>query len=348
MKKLRDVHSPSSEAYDRARGALHSAMGEQMTTVPPPRRRRSWPRLSVAALGAAAVVTAVVIGTTGGGAPATTPADSAAPEAGAAPQVVESPLVELASAVQAAGQLPGDSSLVVKRWAAPDGSPSVHYTVYTDQGQMFYGDSPQSLAEGARRNDDQAQEHHRKAMDAARLAATGDVEKARDDMLASTGAPFGFGTTPEEADKAWQESYERRAAEFRRLGKEVPPFKPRPTGKEFEDLLNNQLWASTTSALFSGASNADVRAGVLKLLATIGDVKVEKAEAGGRQVLTLTGSPAIHGGDGHAVLTVSAETGLPISSEIVPNPLSPEPSKAAIVRYESSRVTLDDVKAGRI
>lgn len=347
MKKLRDVPSPSPEAYDRARGALHAAMGEQTAEVVRPKRWMSWPKVSVAALGAAAVVTAVVLGTAGGGAPATTPADTVA-DAGQAPQAVESPLVKLASEVKAAGTMPGDASLVIKRWTAPDGTPATHYTVYTDQGRIYYGDSPQTVGRSARIDEDQAGDFYPKGMEAARLAARGDVDEARKAMLAANGDSLNFGMTPEAADKAWKEAYERQSEVFRKIGREVPPFKPRPTGKEFDDLLNNHLWSNTTSVLFAGAANAEVRAGVLKLLATIQDVKIGETAIDGRQALTIAGSPDIHGGDGHEILTVDAANGLPISSEIVPNPASETPSKAAVVRYESSRVKLADVIAGKI
>src|SRR5215210_1643932 len=100
MKNLREVPAPSPEAYDRARMALHTAMTEPepATTVVRPKRWFSWPKVSVAAVGAAAVVTAVVMGTTGGSVPA-------GPSIEAAPPVVESPLVKLASEVKAAATL---------------------------------------------------------------------------------------------------------------------------------------------------------------------------------------------------------------------------------------------------
>lgn len=96
MKNLREVPAPSSEAYDRARAALHTAMTEPVTTVVTPRR---WFKVGIAAIGAAAVV----MGTTGGTVPAGT--SEAAP-----PAVVESPLVKLASDVKAAAQP------VTRRW----------------------------------------------------------------------------------------------------------------------------------------------------------------------------------------------------------------------------------------
>jgi hypothetical protein len=341
MKKLSDVPSPSPEAYDRARTALQAAMTEPEAAVVRPKRWFSWTRAGIAAVGAAAVAAAVVMGTTGGSAPT-------APTQDAAPQVVESPLVKLASDIRAAAQ-PGDSSLVITTKPAPDGGkPHPVYTLYTDKGQIFIGDSVQTLKDCAVKNDDQATEYHAKTMAAARLAATGDVEKAKFAMTTVNGNPWGLGLSPAEAEKVWAESWARTAEQLRKLGKEVPASKPRPTGAALDNLVNNHLWSNTTSTLFNGAANADVRAGVLKLLATMKDVSIAKTVVGGQAALTLTADPAILGGDGSQVLTINADNGLPISSEVFPAKDSKTPSKHTVVTYQSSRVNLADVLAGKI
>ncbi|MFD9704461.1 hypothetical protein [Lentzea sp. NPDC059081] len=343
MKKLSDVPSPSPEAYDRARTALRTAMADQpMNTVTRPKRRFSWPRASIAAMGAAAAATAVVIATTSGGTPAT-------PTEAAAPPAVESPLVKLASEVEAAAQ-PGDASLIIGTKPAPDGSPYVFYTVYSDKGQVFHGGDPKDLAATVKRNDDQATDFDRKIMAAARLAATGEVDKAKDGMLTAANRNFlGIGVSPAEADKEWADAQAEVAEMFRKMGKEPPAPKPRPTGKALESLKNNHLWSNATHALFVGAANAEVRAGVLKLFSTMSDVvTVVESFADGKRVLTLTAIPEILGGDASSALTIDADNGLPIRNEVFPAKDSPTPSQHAVVSYKSSRVTLADVAAGKI
>ncbi|WP_439658657.1 hypothetical protein ACSHWB_40745 [Lentzea sp. HUAS TT2] len=340
MKNLREVPTPSPEAYDRARTALHTAMTEPVAAVVRPKRWFSWPRVSVAAVGAAAVAVAVVLGTTGGTVPA-------GPSVAAPQVVVESPLVKLASDITAAAQ-PGDSSLVITKKVAPDGSLYVVYTVYTDKGQVFTGDSVRTLAATAGKNDDGARPFDGKVMAAARLAATGDVEKARTAMVTAAGNFLGIGLSPAEADKAWADAQAEVAETFREHGKPVPAPRPRPTGAELENLIGNHLWSNTTYALFVGAANAEVRSGVLKLLATMKDVTVGETSVGGQRALTLTGGPAIQGGGGSQVITVNADNGLPFSSEVVPDKNSADPSKPSMVKYESSRVNLADVVAGKI
>ncbi|WP_394615474.1 hypothetical protein JNUCC0626_37870 [Lentzea sp. JNUCC 0626] len=350
MKKLSDVPSPSPEAYDRARAALQTAMTETETpenaVVVRPRRWSFWSKAGVTAVGAAAVATAVVMGTTGG----TTP--TVAPDVQAAAPVVESPLVKLASQVasqvKASAPLPGDASMVIGTKTAPDGSPYLHYTVYSDKGEVFKGDSPQTLRNSVAKKDDGATQYDKNVMAAARQAATGDVEKARIAMLTAAGNSLGLGLSPADADKAWAEAEAKLQKELGDMGKKLPGPRPRPTGEELETLLSNHLWSSSTYALFVGAANPDVRAGVLKLLATIKQVTVGEAVIDGQRALTISATPEILGGDASAVLSINAENGLPIRDEVFPNPNSATPSKQAMVTYQSSRVTLANVAAGVI
>jgi hypothetical protein len=336
MKKMRDVPSPRPEAYDRARTALSTAMAEPTATVVRPKRWFSWPKAGVAAVGAAAVATAVVMGTTGGTAPPASPV--------AAPQVVDSPLVKLASEVKAGAQ-PGDASLIIRSTIAPDNSPYVVYTVYTDKGQTFHGDSVKTLSASVAKGENQATQYDATVMAAARLAANGDLEQAKNAMV-NVSIGWALGKSPAEQEKAWAQRQEATAEVYRLKGLPVPPPKPRPTGKELEDGVNNALWSNTTYALFIGAANAEVRAGVLKLLATIKDVTIGKTDAEGQPALTLTAGPALQGGTSTHVLTVNAGNGLPIRSEVIPAPGSD--SKPSVANYKSSRVNLVDVAAGKI
>jgi hypothetical protein len=336
MKNLRDVPSPGPEAYDRARTALRTAMEEPVATVVRPKRWFSWPKVGVAAVGAAAVAAAVVMGTSGGSVPAG--------PSGAAPQAVEAPLVKLASAVQAAGTQPGDASLIINTKFGLDNKPDLYYTLYTDKGQQFTGDSVKTLVDAvAKGHAEPATPYDGKVMAAARLAANGDVDKARIAMITAAGNALGIGLSPAEADKAWAAAQAETAEMFRKIGKPVPAPRPRPTGKDLENLVNNHLWSNTQHALFANAADAEVRAGVLKLYATIPDMIIGKTNVDGQAALTLTAPPAILGGSAD-VLTINADNGLPIREEIT----SAESSKRYVVNYKAFRVTLADVAAGKI
>ncbi|MFD4671906.1 hypothetical protein ACFWNN_19385 [Lentzea sp. NPDC058450] len=347
MKNLRDVPSPDSQAYDRARAALHESMTGPATVVRP-KRWFTWPRFGGAVVGAAAVATAIVMGSAGGGVPSGGD-PVAAPAPAPAPKTVESPLVKLASQVKAAaaGAPTGDASLVVTTKTAPDGSPYVIYTVYSDRGDYVHGDSVQGLADSARKGQNQATEYDANVLAAARLAATGDLEKARFSMITAAGNGYGLGLSDAEADKIWKENYEKTSAELGKIGKTMPPAKPRPTGKELEVRLNNTLWHNSTYALFMGAANAEVREGVLKLLATLQDVSIAKTAVDGQPAMTLTaGKALLPSSDGSHVVTVNADNGLPIRNEFVPTPGSAEKGSAA--SYKSSRINYNDLLAGKI
>ena len=336
MKNLRDVPSPGPEAYDRARAALRTAMGEPVATVVRPKRWFSWPKAGVAAVGAAAVAAAVVMGTSGGSVPAG--------PSGAAPQAAEAPLVKLASAVKAAGTQPGDASLIINTKFGLDDKPDLNYTLYTDKGQQFTGDSAKTLVDAvAKGHAEPATPYDGKVMAAARLAANGDVDKARIAMITASNNALGVGLSPAEADKAWADAQAETAEMFRKIGKPVPAPKPRPTGKDLENLIDNHLWSNAEHALFANAADAEVRAGVLKLYATIPDMIVGKTDVDGQAALTLAAPPAILGGSAD-VLTINADNGLPIREEIT----SAESSKRYVVNYKASRVTLADVAAGKI
>ena len=339
MKNLRDVPSPSPEAYDRARTALRTAMGEPGATVVRPKRWFSWPKAGVAAAGAAAVAAAVVMGTSGGSVPAVPSGSS-----DASPQAVEAPLVKLASAVRAAGTQPGDASLIINTKFGLDNKPDLNYTLYTDKGEQFTGDSPKTLVEAVAKGQAQpATPYDGKVMAAARLAANGDVDKARIAMITAAGNALGVGLSPAEADKAWADAQAETAEMFRKMGKPFPGPQPRPTGKDLENLINNHLWSSAQHALFANAADAEVRAGVLKLYATIPGMIVGKTDVDGQAALTLTAPPAILDGSTD-VLTINAGNGLPIREEIT----SAESSKRYVVNYKAFRVTLADVAAGKI
>jgi hypothetical protein len=180
-------------------------------------------------------------------------------------------------------------------------------------------------------------------MAAARLAANGDVDKARIAMITASGNPLGVGLSPAEADKAWAAAQAETAELFRKMNKPFPGPKPRPTGKDLENLINNHLLSNIKHALFANAADAEVRAGVLKLYATIPDMIVGKTSVDGQAALSLTAPPAILDGSTD-VLIINAGNGLPIREEIT----SAETSKHYVVHYKSSRVTLADVAAGKI
>lgn len=346
VSRLKDVPPLRPEAYERGREMLGAAMAESQTVRVPVRdQRSSWARnlrvgvlgkVGIGVIGAVAVAVAAV---------AIVPADSSAPTS-VAPVVVDSRLVTLASNVKASSApLSGDASLVIRTQTRPSGPPYITYNLYTDSGEIYVTDTRDQLPGAIDRGDNLAEAWHASVLAAARFAATGDLTEARKQMVNASNNPWGLGLSPAEAQQVWDESQAEMLEIWGEKGVPNPQPRPRPTGKDLEDGINNTLWSNTLGALDSGAAHADVRAGVLRLLSTIPDVTVTNSTTNGQPSLILTAGAALFSGDGEHVLTINADTALPISSEfkVTPGQSDTVPS---LETFESSRVTVADVRAG--
>jgi hypothetical protein len=175
---------------------------------------------------------------------------------------------------------------------------------------------------------------------AARYAETGDLTAARKRMVDATTNPFGLGLSPAAQKAVWDKAVAANRRIYQEKGIPVPK---RPAGQALQDDINNYVWNNSVDALTEGAGNPRVRAGVLRLLATIPEVTVASSVTGGRPTLTLTAGSALFGGGSPQVLTVDAKTGMPLKSvmDARGNELS------SVTSYQVSRVTLAGIESGR-
>lgn len=340
VSRLKEVPPLRPEAYEQARTMLGAAMVESKASVRD--QRSSWVRnlrvgvlgkVGIGVIGAAAVAVAAV---------AVVPADSSPPSSVA--PVVDSELVTLASNVKASSaSLPGDASLVIRTQARPSGAPYVTFNLYTDSGEIYVTDTRDQLPEAVNHNDNLADAWNSGVLAAASFAATGDLTQAREQMVNASDNPWGLGLSPAEAQQVWDESEAERVRILQEKGVANPTPRPRPTGTALENGINNTLWTNTLGALATGAANPQVRAGVLRLISTIPDVTVTTSTTSGQPSLILTAGPALFSGHGDHVLTINADTGLPITSEF--RPVAGQ-GPASLETFQSSRVTVADVKAG--
>ncbi|MEV8614988.1 hypothetical protein AB0383_45035 [Amycolatopsis sp. NPDC051373] len=337
--RLKDVAPLRPQAYERARATLGAAMAESpaATVAAPVRRAKfAWARgfrlgvpgkIGLGAVGAAAVAALVV------SVAAPAPQSPAQAPAASAP---ESRLVTLAASVKASStSVQGDASLVIRTTTAPDGSPYVTYNLYTDSGDAYFAETAQQLSSAIAHHDNLAEPIDAAKVAAARFAATGDLTEARTRMVNAVPNAWGLGLSPADAQRAWDEAMAKDEPIFKAKGIKTPL--PRPTGQDLQNRIDNNLWTNATDALFRGAENPDVRAGVLRLLSTIPAVAVANSTTGGRPTLTLTAGPSLFGGTDAQVLTIDAHTGLPLISAW----------KDVSATYKSSRVTLAQVRAGK-
>jgi hypothetical protein len=319
---------PDLAAADVARG--HRAL-----------RRRRRRRLAGAAGTVAVAAAAVVLVATAApqpAAPASAPASASARPVSQAP-AVNSPLMTLAARITASdGSQPGNASLEIVRNVIGGKLMQVYYGLYTDSGDLYSGSGKQTLMAAVAQHANQADSTDSLEAAAARHAAAGDLATARVQMVDAT--PNDFFLSFAARKKIWDAGAAARNALLRAKGDKTPLVMP--TGQALQEEISNSLWTNSTDALNWAGGNPEIRAGVLRLLSTIPQVTVKDSTTGGQPTLTITAGPAVFGGSGEEVLTVSATTGLPVSS-VSTTPGVP----AGVEAYHVSRVTLADIKAGK-
>jgi hypothetical protein len=355
VSQLLDVTPLRPEAYERARAVLRGSMAESgplpeavpVPAVSPVRgrgfsrarnhRRRTLGKVGIgigAGMGAVAAAVAVVLVAT------STPQPAAPARSAAQAPAATSKLMSLAAHIQASdnGPLPGNASLVISKQVNGGKLMQVLYVLYTDSGDMYTGDDKQTLMAAVARHENLADGTNAREIAAARYAASGDLATARVRMV--NALPNDFFLSLAAREKIWEKGAAARQALMREKGIKTPL--KMPTGKVLQDDINNYLWTASTIALDWGAGDPEIREGVLRLLSTIPEVTVANSTTDGQPTLTITAGPALFDGSSDQVLTVSATTGIPVSSVESGGRLP-----TAVETDQVSRVTLANIEAGK-
>ena len=300
---------PGAVATSRARSALmaHAATPAPTVTSSPEGTRRArparrWQRPArVLALAGAAAVAVAAVGVLPflGGA-----------EGGLAPGRAEAaPLVRLAERVKAEPAPVGDATLVSRVQAYPDGRSMGGFDLYTDAGDYYYGATMADVRGAAARDESQGAFTAREVAAAADAADATDLEAARRRMLAATGIPIGpsDAAAPAVAAAATAATLEAKGMSAEAARAKAAGGHP-ASRAERED---NTIWGGTMDALIAGSGRSAVRAGVLRLMATIPtvDVSEEAAASGGADLMIRNWGFS----DGYAeTLIVDGDTGIPL------------------------------------
>ncbi|GAA3201318.1 sigma-70 family RNA polymerase sigma factor [Actinocorallia longicatena] len=168
---------------------------------------------------------------------------------------------------------------------------------------------------------------------AALYAVKGDLATARDRLAVSNLAP---GADPR-SDRA---RIEKLKAIAKARGEKYTPPAP-PTAEQRKEITDNHIWTNAVDAPIAAPDNPQVRAGVLRVMATMPRVKVTETTTAGRPTLTLTDSWTVNGGQVET-LVLDAATGQPVALSSSGSDVPP-----VTVYHRTSRVTLADVEAGR-
>ena len=252
-----------------------------------------------ALMGIAALAAAAVVIISGGGRAQTTPGTSAtqshALHASAHRTAVRTPLVRLADDVSTSPVPAGNATVVERTTTSADGQATTVYDLYADDGRYFFSPTQGGLAGEVGAHHNLAGGQFAREIAAAKLAFTGDVQTAAQDM-ADAPDPSHVVNRNEKVNQAAIKA------------KEAATGQPVGGGT----LFDNYAWEDSQDALVAGSGQPDVRAGVLRILATLPGVTVTHGTSGGQPTLELTaGTPELGAGVTEQ-LTINADTGVPI------------------------------------
>lgn len=323
--RLGDVEPLPDEAFDQARTVLQAAIAVEgdpqviERSPHPKRRRRAVVVRGGVAAGVAAAVAALAL-------VATSPGQS--PKVPAASNHVASPLVRLADYVSKSAAPAGDATLVARTTDLGGGKSVTVYDLYTDNGQYFFSQTESGLPGQVSTDNNQAGGLFAREIAAAKLAATGNVQTAGEDMA----------TAPDPGKYVPQTKTQTISAGD--AAKEPGVYRP---GEVIGTDYDNYVWADSQDALIAGSGDPQVRAGVLQILATLPDVTVTSGTSGGQPTLVLTAGTDEVGAGYTEQLTINATTGVPMSLTSG----APGQTPSGEVTYQVSRVTTSDIAAGK-
>jgi hypothetical protein len=299
-------------------------------------QRRTAATRGVAGLALAAVLAALLVVS---GAISTHPGNQATPPASPATAAVGGgSLVRLAADIKA-HQLrqPGNATLITsveitrsgkhKRRAERDPGAEL----FTDAGKYYIASlDPPSDKSYTPRSNEYYLAHPvslLRAEIAAHVTIVSDAQFAREKAAAITAAEGSVSAA------------RRQMAEALFRGKDVRSTKPGALGLVPVDAW---IWDNSEQALEKGAGDPEVRAGVLRLMATLPDVTVTHTITDGRSTLTLRVGRPEAGMTHYQALVINANTGTPVKWSAGPGTHPPE----ATVTYHVRRVTVSAFAAG--
>jgi hypothetical protein len=235
--------------------------------------------------------------------------------------------------------LPGNATIEIRNQSPSSATPGANgIDLYLNDGTYYWGLNKSDLLRAIAQGQDVGQGAFKRSIAAALLAAKGDVATGRAKMSVANyvgGKPSA--TVQAQSKKAEIEKLKAIAKE-----KHIKYTTPKPlTPAQKQEQTDNLIWMNSNYALTAAPENANVRAGVLRIMATMPHVTVTHTTTAGQATLTLSDSwPKLAGGGESTV--INARTGLPIASS------DSEPGQPTTTfYYHPRRVSLAGVEAGK-
>ncbi len=309
-----DNDPPDDLGTARARAALlthavHEGRGD---------RRRTRRRVELLSL-ATVVAVAIVVATS-----ALSGGDGTLSRLSPAPPPAEA-LVRLSHKIQQAPPPPGDAALVHRVHTFPDASKNFEWwDLYEDNGNYYNGRTRDELTLNASETGDDSADSFSKREITAALTAVTDTAKGRTLMM---NANWANGKPPSEAENQASAKVQEK---IRKLKKGPGPA---PTPASRQTLDDNRIWIGAMDALVSGVGRADVRAGVMNILAGLSHV--HSKPVGATVEITNTDFSNHY----QETLTVDAQTG--VLEKMTGGVAGQTPD--VVVTYDIKRVQAKDV-----
>ena len=345
----------STEETEEVAGLLREGIERIPARVPPGLARRAYHRYrgrrtatravaaagtgAVAAVAAALVVTSAPApghSTAAGGSGAARGKPSAKP----APAAVNPVLAQLAADITVKQvKLSGDATLEIRNQSPTSDKMGANgVDLYADDGTYYWGYNWSDLRQAIAQHQDDGQGEFKRDIAAARYAVTGNIDTARARMAIANYAP-GALSAKAEAQARQTLIQKLKAIDKLRHIKYTPP-KP-PTPEQRKESTDSFIWMNATDALIAAPDNPQVRAGVLRIMATMPNLRVTSTTTAGQSTLTLTDSWPAFNGDVEQLI-VNASTGLPVAMSD-----QSQNGPYTVFYYHPSRVTLAGIEAGK-
>lgn len=296
--------------------------------APPQRGGRKGRRRPIGLFVTAAAVFGVAIVVVAGALPSGDdgPARQIAKHIGAPTAAEAAPLAKLSKRIQQLPAPTGDATLVLRSHDFPTATDFTGADLYLDDGRYYYGMTLDQL-KAVGKADDLGEGVPKQERDAAIAANDLTPDQARERMLA---ASWPGNHKPAESETSPANLAKRAAIiKLKQPKGKIPP----PASQHTID--NNRIWIAGMDTLIAGAGDAQVRAGVMKLLGTI-NAKV--TDRGDTVEITDTDFSMAY----QETIVVDARTG------VIQKMIGGETGKTpeVTVTYDIKRVTASDIVPG--
>lgn len=238
----------------------------------------------------------------------------------------------------------GNATLVLRRQTYPNSPEIDGADPYADNGNYYYSPTLACLPAVIQQNETVtigSADSEQRDIAAANAALSEPIDQARQQMSV---ANFDPNVKPNSVSPtAAQNALKNAPAQIRQKLEQIQTRNQQDNLHSVISQEDGMIWDNGMDALRAGAGNPQVRAGVLKLFATIPQISTSTGTLNGQQTLDVTASLlSSNSGLYQEQLVLNASTGVPL--EMIGGNQGQTPS--VTVYYTVTRTTLDAVENG--